>query len=73
MTPLAQRIDQIRTLLRSLEREVAQLPTDTRDRRVGARRIRQAIGDQLSELTWWQPEPETPTPTPTPTRGEPPP
>lgn len=46
----------IRDHLRKLERMVvAKLPTDTRDRKIAAQRIRSWIGDQLAELTWWRP------------------
>lgn len=40
--------------LRQLERDVARLPVDTRDRQIASRRIREMIGDQISELTWWR-------------------
>ncbi len=40
--------------LRQLERDVARLPADTRDRQIASRRIQSMIGDQISELTWWR-------------------
>jgi hypothetical protein len=40
--------------LRQLERDVARMPVDTRDRQIASQRIQAMIGDQISELTWWR-------------------
>lgn len=46
----------IRELLKELEREVATLPADTRDRVIGRRQISQLQYDMYCELTWWRPK-----------------
>lgn len=46
--------EDVRQQLRDLERRVAALRTDTRDRQIASRRIRDMIGDQLAELVWWR-------------------
>lgn len=51
---LEQKILDVREQFSKLEMMVVTLPTDTSDRRTGVRVMRKAIGDVMSELTWWR-------------------